>query len=196
MSKYFQSRTGLIDFVAIEEELDQLEDYSTQLLNFSKQRLKFLNLKYSKKNYDYAEEQDIDTDEILKWTESTNFIGPSIFLLSLYFFTEKSLKNLCYSFTEGTKHWQVPMGERFKVSQKKNESIVEASIRYLKETKKFNFELNSKTLSLFEEIRILRNNFAHGDWENVQKNLSSIEINDAFKIVADIFVQIEDGMVE
>ena len=119
MSKYFQSRTGLIDFVAIEEELDQLEDYSTQLLNFSKQRLKFLNLKYSKKNYDYAEEQDIDTDEILKWTESTNFIGPSIFLLSLYFFTEKSLKNLCYSFTEGTKHWQVPMGERFKVSQKK-----------------------------------------------------------------------------
>ena len=37
MSKYFQSKTGLIDFVAIEEELDQLEDYSTQLLNFSKQ---------------------------------------------------------------------------------------------------------------------------------------------------------------
>ena len=33
-----------------------------------------------------------------------------------------------------------------------------------------------------EEIRILRNNFAHGDWENVQKNLSSIEINDAFLI--------------
>tara|TARA_B100001559_G_C16392882_1_gene572093 strand:- start:442 stop:1032 length:591 start_codon:yes stop_codon:yes gene_type:complete len=196
MSKYFQSKTGLIDFVAIEEELDQLEDYSTQLLNFSKQRLEFLNLKYSKKNYEYAEEDDLDTDEILKWTESTNFIGPSIFLLSLYFLTEKSLKNLCYSFTEGTKHWQVPEGERFKVSQKKNESIVEASIRYLKETKKFNFELNSKTLSLFEEIRILRNNFAHGDWENVQKNLSSIEINDAFKIVADIFVQIEDGMVE
>ena len=196
MSKYFQSKTGLIDFVAIEEELDQLEDYSTQLLNFSKQRLEFLNLKYSKKNYEYAEEDDLDTVEILKWTESTNFIGPSIFLLSLYFLTEKSLKNLCYSFTEGTKHWQVPEGERFKVSQKKNESIVEASIRYLKETKKFNFELNSKTLSLFEEIRILRNNFAHGDWENVQKNLSSIEINDAFKIVADIFVQIEDGMVE
>ena len=196
MSKYFHSKTGLIDFVAIEEELDQLEDYSTQLLNFSKQRLEFLNLKYSKKNYEYAEEDDLDTDEILKWTESTNFIGPSIFLLSLYFLTEKSLKNLCYSFTEGTKHWQVPEGERFKVSQKKNESIVEASIRYLKETKKFNFELNSKTLSLFEEIRILRNNFAHGDWENVQKNLSSIEINDAFKIVADIFVQIEDGMVE
>ena len=196
MSKYFQSKTGLIDFVAIEEELDQLEDYSTQLLNFSKQRLEFLNLKYSKKNYEYAEEDDLDTDEILKWTESTNFIGPSIFLLSLYFLTEKSLKNLCYSFTEGTKHWQVPEGERFKVSQKKNESIVEASIRYLKETKKFNFELNSKTLSLFEEIRILRNNFAHGDWENVQKNLSSIEINDAFKIVADIFVQIEDGMLD
>ena len=196
MSKYFQSKTGLIDFVAIEEELDQLEDYSTQLLNFSKQRLEFLNLKYSKKNYEYAEEDDLDTDEILKWTESTNFIGPSIFLLSLYFLTEKSLKNLCYSFTKGTKYWQVPEGERFKVSQKKNESIVEASILYLKETKKFNFELNSKTLSLFEEIRILRNNFAHGDWENVQKNLSSIEINDAFKIVADIFVQIEDGMVE
>ena len=196
MSKYFQSKTGLIDFVAIEEELDQLEDYSTQLLNFSKQRLEFLNLKYSKKNYEYAEEDDLDTDEILKWTESTNFIGPSIFLLSLYFLTEKSLKNLCYSFTEDTKHWQVPEGERFKVYQKKNESIVEASIRYLKETKKFNFELNSKTLSLFEEIRILRNNFAHGDWENVQKNLSSIEINDAFKIVADIFVQIEDGMLD
>ena len=44
--------------------------------------------------------------------------------MSLYFLTEKSLKNLCYSFTEGTKHWQVPEGERFKVSQKKNESIV------------------------------------------------------------------------
>ena len=196
MSKYFQSRTGLIDFVAIEEELDQLEDYSTQLLNFSKQRLKFLNLKYSKKNYDYAEEQDIDTDEILKWTESTNFIGPSIFLLSLYFFTEKSLKNLCYSFTDGTKHWQVPMGERFKVSQKKNESIVEASIRYLKETGKFNFDLNPETLSLFEEIRVLRNNFAHGDWENVHKNLSLIKIDDAFKIVAEIFIQIEEGMSE
>lgn len=196
MSKYFQSSSGLIDFVAIEEELDQLEDYSTQLLNFSKQRLEFLNLKFSKKKHEYAEDSDLDTDEIIKWSDSTNFIGPSIFLLSLYFLTEKSLKNLCYSFTEGTKHWQVPEGERFKVPQKKNESIVEASIRYLKETNKFNFELNAKTLNLFEKIRILRNNFAHGDWENVHKNLSSIEINDAFKIVADIFIQIENGMIE
>ena len=37
---------------------------------------------------EYAEEDDLDTDEILKWTESTNFIGPSIFLLSLYLFQE------------------------------------------------------------------------------------------------------------
>ena len=66
---------------------------------------------------------------------------------------------------------------KFKVPKKREESIVDASLRYLCELDEFAFELDDSYSIVFEKIRLLRNNFAHGDWANVRIILSEISLS-------------------
>ena len=193
MDKLFESSTGLIDFVAIEEEFFQLQDYVTQLQLFTEQRSATIEL-IKKRNSDNISSLPVDHD--IRWRENAEFLAPAMAVVSLYLFTEKCLKNLCYSFTEGSANWYVEEGVKFKVPKKHTESIIEASLRYLNEQVDFNFSISPDVLELLEQNRILRNDFAHGDWENVKRVIGILDIDVMFRKIALLFEQIENGMIE
>ena len=117
-------------------------------------------------------------------------------LVSLYMLVEKSLKNLCYSFTENATSWHVKKGVRFKVPKSNKESNIDASLKYLLNTKKFNFIVPQELENILERIRVLRNDFAHGDWANVEQTIKDIDVDECFEAVSELFFSIEDGMDE
>lgn len=195
----FHSESGLIDFVSIEEDLLQLADYSRETLEYTKKKYNSIKFDDKEKYLESdlsAEDYDVHFEYVYNWEDNMVFLSPSLVMVSLYLFTEKSLKDLCYSFTPGTKDWRVPVDERFKVPKKHNESIVDASLKYLCSSEKFSFEIDQSYYDIFEKIRLLRNNFAHGDWENVRKILAEISVEQGFKIVSQLFYIIEKGMID
>ena len=201
--KFFYSESQLVDFVIIEEGLEQLFQYASEIIEFTKDRrdslLKEKNvLKDISRDEEGFCEGSFDTyfcNEELNWDENLNFIGPSILLLSLYVFVEKSLKNLCYSFTDGSRSTTIPKGTRFKVKTISGKSIIESSMLYLIDTKKFQFDIPLHLNEELEKIRILRNDFAHGDWENVRENIKTFQISNTFKNAGELFKNIERGMI-
>ena len=186
----FESSSGFLPFVVIESDLLQLADYSRETLENTKKKYDSL------KSNDKSDWQDPEIDYLHFWEDNLSFLAPSMVLVLIYLFTEKSLKDLCYYFTPGVKHVVVPAGEKFKVPKKHNESIVDASLRYLCELDEFSFELDDSYSIVFEKVRLLRNNFAHGDWENVRIILSEISVKKGIEIISNLFRTIEQGMNE
>tara|TARA_B100000029_G_C17172716_1_gene813913 strand:- start:37 stop:726 length:690 start_codon:yes stop_codon:yes gene_type:complete len=217
LDDYLFHSEGLIDFVVIETELQQLNDYAVLVtesvhkqLNDKKKLLK--EYKAGEKKAIVSENDNLETEdrwmvgqdftddhktildeEILDWKTNVGFITPSMILVLLYFLTEKSLKNLCYSFSEGEGEYVVPAGKRFKIKNNKNESLIEANIRYLKEKCNFNFQIDEKIISLLYQCNKIRNNFAHGDWINVEEDIVKIDLASAFKAISSLFRSIEQG---
>ena len=206
----FKSSTGLVNFVIIEESLAQLYEYCGETLYFTKNKL--IEYNNTRNNFSIGnekikfiskDEEDIfhsslylDGLEIVaipQWQENYEFVAPSMFLVMIWMFLEKSLKDLAYSFSEGSRGVEIPAGERFKIKLKENESVVDASFRYLKEINRFDFELDNDIYTLLETCRAIRNDFAHGDWANVRKSIKTINLDDAFKTLSSIFYEIECG---
>lgn len=52
---------------------------------------------------------------------------------------------------------------------------------------------NPKGLTfLFKETYKLRNNFAHGDWNKVRRNVNSVSLLDSFNMITQLFYLIEN----
>lgn len=132
--------------------------------------------------------------ELPNWEENVGFVTPTLLLVALYILGEKSLKNLCYSFTEGTSFYEIPKGERFKVRPKADESNIDAQLRYLVEECGFTFQLDDHERDLLDTCRKLRNDFAHGDWANVRSALDKVSFKNALNLMSAMFTKIETGM--
>ena len=217
LDDYLFHSDGLIDFVVIETQLQQLNDYAVLVTESVHKQLddkkKLLNeyktggKKVIVSEKDHLEEEDrwlvgedltedhkeILDEEILDWKTNVGFVTPSMILVLLFFLTEKSLKNLCYSFSEGEGEYAVPAGKRFKIKNNNNESQIEANLRYLNEKCNFDFQIDEKIISLLYHCNKIRNNFAHGDWINVEEDITKIDLASAFKAISDLFKSIEQG---
>lgn len=183
----FRSSTGLIDFVIIESEFLRFAEYGTALSRFSKRRL--ANAMKREKDGD-----DPYSEESLNWKENVEVLTPTLSLVALYMLSEKCLKNLCYSFTEGSANYEVGAGERFKIKTRNGESIFDAQMRYLMEGCNFKFEVDSNEKELLELCRRLRNDFAHGDWLSVKHAIEKVTFGVALRVMSSIFSKIENGM--
>ena len=80
------------------------------------------------------------------------------------------------------------------MKQVKGESSLEASLRYLIEEAGFDLADTTPLSPLLDRCRQIRNDFAHGDWENVQDAIQEINLVSAFGAASDLFTQIENGM--
>ncbi|MHC2672993.1 hypothetical protein ACVI1J_005156 [Bradyrhizobium diazoefficiens] len=116
-----------------------------------------------------------------------------ILLVALYIVVEKSLKNLCYSFDKKSNHYENPKGERFKIAVRKDESNIDAQLRVLRE-RGFRFELTDEEKALLDEGRKLRNNFAHGDWNEVEGELAALPFRNVLRTISTVFEKIEAGL--
>ena len=51
---------------------------------------------------------------------------------------------------------------------------------------------DDKIKNTLKHINTIRNNFAHGDWDEIKNNIEKISVKECFKISSSIFSKIED----
>ena len=121
----FRSQTGYIEFVIVEEEMTQLNDYcvlcliqtSKHLAQLEDERAQLERGECSLVDPDFGDFTHLRIDgltvvDIPRWEDSYSFFSRATCLLLLHIFTEKSLKSLCDAFR--------PQGEKPARQKKKN----------------------------------------------------------------------------
>lgn len=190
----FSTQSGRIEFVIIETEFSQLNDYCVLCLSQTLDKLNQLRSKLDQ--YKASKEPivdpafgDITQDliwglaevEIPVWEDNYHFMARVMCLILLSFFTEKSLKSLCVAFA--------PEGKF--VKQKKGESKTSSYIKFLREECGFDFLESQEFVDVREKCREIRNSFAHGDWDDIKTVVSGMNLPEAFYAVANLFSVIE-----
>ena len=193
----FHCVTGLITFVVIEEEMVQLNDFCVICLESVSMQIsklkdeheqlvsggqKFIDPKWGDISSDAA--MFISGFYLPRWQDTQDFLVRAMCLLLLSTFTEKSLKSLCLDFAP-TNSIQPKI--------KRGQSKISSYLNYLVETCGFNFNETQETLEMREKCRILRNSFAHGDWEDVREKVSNVILQKAFMTVGTLLRSIEDA---
>ena len=115
------------------------------------------------------------------------FLPPTMVVVSVYIFLEKALKDLCYCMSQQglTSPYMlvgVPAGEKFKVKKARNESQIDATLRFLNDRLTVKVILPPTVADGLENARVLRNAYAHGDWEEVRDSLHRIPPTLAFDL--------------
>ena len=202
LSYLFINKTDLRPFYIIEKEMKQLNSYCELTIRSTK--IKTDQIKNQLKDYQSGkiEEdkkwedseypidwdlvyEDIEFNDIPSWEENVSFIAPSMALVLLHIFVEKSLHRLCIDFYAPKKPF---------IQKKERESFIQSKLRFLKESCKFNFNIDDDIFILLDQCRIIRNRFAHGDWNKIKSTINSINLFDAFCNVTNLFDSIEEGM--
>jgi hypothetical protein len=166
----FQSASGLIEFVVIESEMEELNDYcaasiqaiETILAQHDKERTSIVNDGVRIEHEDYGDITDdvlqgIEEFTIPKWQEIRSFITHAICLLLLHTLLEKNLKCMVMAYGKST-------DGRLKTN---GMSKVDAYLNHLRDERGIEFEEAHKSSELRTKVRSIRNAFAHGDWEEV-----------------------------
>ena len=196
-SYIFQSQSRLVDFVVIQEEMEQLHAYCYLCMDSINAKINQLNQELAS----YRSGRKVIEDpvigevtslvidgltevEIPMWSDSQVFLIRAMCLLLLSSFVERSLKSLCLSFS--------PSGAKFKQS---NNSIskVAAYIGYLQYGCGLTFEEPANAASVREKCRKIRNDFAHGDWDEVRIGIKTQSLRGAFEACSLLFREIENA---
>lgn len=126
-----------------------------------------------------------------------HFLAPAMSLVALYIFVEKGLKDICWWYQELQssrkflpRSAEIPEGIRFKVKKRRDESQIDANLRFLVDKIGIDFNLRSEIGELLELTRRVRNNFAHGDWAAVRDGLNTVDLNTGFELVALLFMDL------
>lgn len=142
---------------------------------------------------------DPDNEDLIDeswWLESVGFgpdevgvlYGPATSLILLYFLTTQALKKLNSSYNKS--RYQTFVRERRKTR--------DAEIVWLIKLLEFRMKTCFSVLEdpeiesvLIKKVRWIRNDFAHGNWDRVEQNLSGIGVIRAFSLAARMFSKIE-----
>jgi|ERR1700741_704535 len=92
----FATSTGLIDFVIIEEELQQFATYAEAINTFSLQKLNELKEEFADYEVDWE-----GGEKVLRWKRNARFVTPATLLVTSYVLFEKSLKKSLLFLYEG-----------------------------------------------------------------------------------------------
>ena len=190
----FEGKSGRLEFVLIETEFNQLNDYCVLCLTQTLAKLNELRTELD--TFETGKEHLVDPDfgdvtgdyvwslsalEIPTWEENYSFIAKAMCLILLSFFTEKSLKSLCTSLA--------PSGRSPK--RRRGESKIGAYVRFLKKECGFDLAEPREFIDVRENCRGIRNSFAHGDWDDIKTEVSGTELAKAFQTVANLLYIIE-----
>jgi len=196
----FHSSAGTVEFVVIEEEMEQLHEYCLLCLDATNSKIEELHnqliaLKHGTENCEHPELGDIGVDagmgleehEIPMWEDAQSFLLIAMCLLLLSVFVEKSLKSL---------HLAVANASQESVSLNKRTSKVGAYIEFLETTFCHGFKEPSSSLETREKCRVIRNCFAHGDWDRVLVLVQQQSLREAFAAASGLFESIESAYVK
>ena len=177
----------------IEQEMLQLNNYCTHSINSSKEeslkaKENFISYNSGKKKANlytspsldekidensaeyghFLEELETDANQ---WEDTFSFIAPAMTLVLFHIFVEKSLLDLCKENT---------LDINVNPKQKKYENIIVTYINFLQVDCKINFQIDDDIINLLQQCRIIRNKFAHGNWSEIRKIVSKIDLVDVF----------------
>jgi len=177
----------------IEQEMRQLNNFCTHSLNSSKEESlktkknlhaytsggKKAKLYTSPNLHDKIDENSAEYSHFLEdleldasqWEDTVSFVAPAMTLVLFHIFVEKSLLDLCKENSPDKK---------LKPKQKKHENIIITYINFLQIDCKINFQIDENIINLLQKCRIIRNKFAHGNWNEIKEIVSKIDLVDVF----------------
>ncbi len=103
----------------------------------------------------------------------------------------KGLKDICWWYQELQssrkflpRSAEMPEEIRFKVKKHRDESQIDANLRFLVDKIGIDFNLRSEIGELLELTRRVLNNFAHVDWAAIRHGLNIVDLGTDFELVA------------
>ena len=119
-----------------------------------------------------------------RWQDTQEFLVQAMCLLLLSAYTEKSLKSLCADLAPSD-------GVKPKIIRGQSKTL--SYIKFLRESCDLKFNEPHKVLEIRESCRLLRNSFAHGDWDDVRTRMAQTNLQGAFLAVTLLLVSIENA---
>jgi hypothetical protein len=184
-------------FHGIQEDMAQLNDFCLLCVEGTSKHL--AELQHTAKRYRTGEERaehpnfgDISDEvawsleefDIPLWQDTERFMVRAMCLILLSAFVEKCLKDLAVYFAP-------PEAPRFK--RKGREGEIVALLSYLHQTCALDFEEPALSQAVREECRNIRNDFAHGRWDEVKASIADRSLSSAFGAVTALFDAIDEA---
>jgi hypothetical protein len=172
-------------FWEIAEKLRQLNDYCFHQLVSSQERLSDLQLERSKlmeQRHCSAEEIDVIDEAIPLWEDNASVVSHAVPVVLLSSFIEWGLKSLAKEFCGS-----VPRKAGATLSD------IDFLLNHIRGTGGLAFELDMKTLETLNSFRIVRNQFAHGNWHSLETLLGTLSLRSCFAAVTRLLEALEDS---
>jgi hypothetical protein len=194
----FHTTSAVVEFVVIEEEIAQLNDFCVAFTESVERKMSELSdlardaargkletregdpFSVTPEDVAFGAEWQLDS-----WRDTYEFIAPATCLLLLSCFTEKSLRWLCDQ-----------IGDCREVKTRGAQSKIAAYLIFLRENCKLDFEEPTETSVIREQCRELRNYFAHGEWDACRRVVRDVSVPAAFSSVTRLFEVIESAYNE
>jgi hypothetical protein len=150
------------------------------------------------------EDIDIHKDEILmglvdfvvpNLQSTLNFYVPANQLILLNIFLEKSLKMLCFEYSHKNDS-KVFGGHKEEIKLLKGKSKIVTYINFIEKSLNLRLSIENKINLIDSNLRKIRNSFVHGDWEDVEKLLKNIDLNEYLISISDVFKEIENVIMK
>ncbi|OGH11853.1 MAG: hypothetical protein A2857_00350 [Candidatus Levybacteria bacterium RIFCSPHIGHO2_01_FULL_36_15] len=185
----FKSKSSIVEFVIIEEEMSQLNGFCCVITEGVEDR-KVISDKYLFKEksdpYNQAEELDIAIDDFFTWCNTADFLVPATCVVLIYFFVEKCLKFLNEDFAE------LLNPPTSSLKQMNGESKLQAYLRYMKSNFLNGLSISTEFWDYMEKANKIRNSYAHGDWDNIKFIISEINLSHLFLVITRVIDEIEN----
>ncbi len=176
----------MIEFVVIDEEMGQLNDYCCLCADATAMKVSELT-----KLADDADDVDvvhsIKDIQIPHWASSHQIFVPGMSLLLLAAFLEKSLAWLADRLAGSPDD---------KPAFQNGKPKVLGYIEFLQGKCGLMFEVPPETVKAMELFPVLRNAFASGDWADFEQLLHGVDLTRVFGAVAALFRQIENAYMD
>lgn len=194
-SYLFESESGVVEFVIVQEDMDQLHDYCLLCIDAAHDKLKMLNrdLTDYQRGAEVAEYPELGdlTPEVIdglvhvqipKWEDTQSFLVKATCFVLLAALLERGLKELCESFA--------PPGKKVKLGAAGSGKVA-AYIAFLRNDCGFEFCESPDSFRVRDDFRKVRNAFAHGDWDEARRVVGEKSLRAAFEACTELFSAIE-----
>ena len=119
-----------------------------------------------------------------RWQDTIAFIAPATCLVLLHVFVEKSLLALARHLREEGD----PLPR-----QSRGRSKIDSYLDFLRDTRGLEFTEPEEAKLLRRATARIRNDFSHGDWDDIRKSITQINLVEAFRTVSALFQSIEEA---
>lgn len=183
--------------MGFESDLAQLNDYALVCIESTSKKLNSIKTEHEKLTCGLREETRFDDqsadevwdmfgrsceihmeteEELHGWQRSLYLHVKAMTLLLLAAFAEKAIKETIV-FVGGKVECVVKM---------RKESETDSMLRYLKENFYKNLQEPIESRRARNRCRVLRNDFAHGKWDSVEKTIGNLSLRSAFSATANL----------